>query len=49
MDRERYTIDPDAISAAITSKTRAIVPVHLYGQSVDLGGVLAVARRHNLL
>ncbi|MBI3490732.1 MAG: DegT/DnrJ/EryC1/StrS family aminotransferase [Acidobacteria bacterium] len=49
MDRERYTIDPAAISAAITSKTRAIVPVHLYGQSVDLHGVLAVARRHNLL
>jgi len=49
MDRERYTIDPAAISAAITPKTRAIVPVHLYGQSVDLDGVLGVARRHNLL
>ncbi|MBI3403608.1 MAG: DegT/DnrJ/EryC1/StrS family aminotransferase [Acidobacteria bacterium] len=49
MDGERYTIDPAAISAAITPKTRAIVPVHLYGQTADLDGVLAVARRHNLL
>jgi dTDP-4-amino-4,6-dideoxygalactose transaminase len=49
MDRERYTIDPAALSAAITPKTRAIVPVHLYGQSVDLDGVLTVARRHDLL
>jgi dTDP-4-amino-4,6-dideoxygalactose transaminase len=49
MERERYTIDPTAIAAAITPKTRAIVPVHLYGQPVDLDGVLAVARRHNIL
>jgi dTDP-4-amino-4,6-dideoxygalactose transaminase len=49
MDRERYTIDPDAISAAVGPRTRAIVPVHLYGQPVDLDGVMAVAARHNLL
>ena len=48
-DPERYTIDPSALSAAITSRTRAIVPVHLFGQPVDVDGVLAMARRHNLV
>jgi len=48
-DAERYTIDPAALSAAITSRTRAIVPVHLFGQPVDVDGVLAIARRYNLL
>src|SRR5262245_7588814 len=48
-DPERYTIDPAAIAAALTSRTRAIVPVHLFGQPADVDGVLAVARRHNLL
>lgn len=49
MDRERYTIDASAMSAAITSRTRAVVPVHLYGQAVDLDRVLAVARAHDLI
>ena len=49
MDPSSYTIDPDALAAAINSRTRAIVPVHLYGQPVDLDAVLAVARRHGLL
>jgi dTDP-4-amino-4,6-dideoxygalactose transaminase len=44
-----YTIDPDAVAAAITARTRAIVPVHLYGQPVDLDAVLAVARRDDLI
>src|SRR3989442_6298029 len=48
-DAERYTIDPAALSAAITSRTRAIVPVHLFGQPVDVDGVLAIPRRYNLL
>jgi len=48
-DPERYTIDPAALPPAITSRTRAIVPVHLFGQPVDVDAVLAVARRHNLL
>ena len=43
-----YGIDPGALAAAITTRTRAVVPVHLYGQPVDLDAVLAVARRHNL-
>jgi dTDP-4-amino-4,6-dideoxygalactose transaminase len=41
-------IDPDRIEAAITARTRAIVPVHLYGQPADLDPILAVARRHGL-
>jgi dTDP-4-amino-4,6-dideoxygalactose transaminase len=49
MDPATYTIDPRAISAAVTSRTRAIVPVHLYGQPIDLDAVMAVASRHNLL
>jgi dTDP-4-amino-4,6-dideoxygalactose transaminase len=49
MDAATYGIDVGAIDAAITSRTKAIVPVHLYGQPVDLDGVMAVARRHNLV
>jgi dTDP-4-amino-4,6-dideoxygalactose transaminase len=49
MDAASYGIDPTAIGAAITSRTKAIVPVHLYGQPVDLDAVMAIARRHNLV
>jgi dTDP-4-amino-4,6-dideoxygalactose transaminase len=49
MDEATYGIDPAAIAAAVTSRTKAIVPVHLYGQPVDLDGVTAVARRYNLV
>jgi len=49
MDPATYTIDPGAVSAAVTRRTRAIVPVHLYGQPADLDRVMAVAGRHNLL
>jgi dTDP-4-amino-4,6-dideoxygalactose transaminase len=49
MDPATYAIDPDAFAAAITPRTRAVIPVHLFGQPVDLDAVLAVARRHNLV
>jgi dTDP-4-amino-4,6-dideoxygalactose transaminase len=49
MDAATYGIDPRAIGAAVTPRTKAIVPVHLYGQPVDLDAVLAVARRHGLI
>ena len=49
MDAATYAIDAAAINAAVTSRTKAIVPVHLYGQPVDIDAVLAVARRHNLV
>jgi dTDP-4-amino-4,6-dideoxygalactose transaminase len=48
IDPVRLTIDPMAIEAAITPRTRAVVPVHLYGQPADRDGVQAVAARHGL-
>ncbi|RII07945.1 dTDP-3-amino-3,6-dideoxy-alpha-D-galactopyranose transaminase [Streptomyces sp. YIM 130001] len=44
-----YTLGPAPIEAAVTSRTRAVLPVHLYGHPADLAAVTAVAVRHNLL
>jgi dTDP-4-amino-4,6-dideoxygalactose transaminase len=46
---DTYNIDPDALSAAITPRTRAIIPVHLYGQPADMDPINALARRHGLV
>jgi dTDP-4-amino-4,6-dideoxygalactose transaminase len=43
-----FNIDPSAIEAAVTNKTRAIMPVHLYGQMAEMDAIMAVANRHNL-
>jgi dTDP-3-amino-3,4,6-trideoxy-alpha-D-glucose transaminase len=43
------TLDPDATAAAVTSRTQAIVPVHLYGQAADMDALRRVADRHGLL
>src|SRR5690606_14806142 len=43
-----FNIDPARIEAAITSATRVILPVHLYGQPADLDPILAIARKHGL-
>jgi dTDP-4-amino-4,6-dideoxygalactose transaminase len=48
IDPERLTLDPAAAAAAVTSRTAAIMPVHLYGQPADMRGIVAVARRHDL-
>jgi len=47
-DPATCNIDPARLSAAITARTKAIIAVHLYGQTADMDGVLAVARAHGL-
>lgn len=46
---ETYNINPDDIEAKITSRTRAILPVHLYGQLCEMKAINAIAKKHNLL
>ena len=48
IDPERLTLDPRATEAAITARTRAIMPVHLYGQAADLRPLEAIAQKHQL-
>jgi UDP-2-acetamido-2-deoxy-ribo-hexuluronate aminotransferase len=48
VDPETFNIDPDAIQRAITAKTKAIVPVHLFGQCADMEKILAIAKEHKL-
>jgi dTDP-4-amino-4,6-dideoxygalactose transaminase len=48
VDPRTHNLDPEAVRAAITPRTRAIMPVHLYGQPADMGSILAIARQHGL-
>ena len=48
VDKQTFCIDPAAIRKAITPKTKAIVPVHLYGQSANMEEIMAIAKEHNL-
>jgi dTDP-4-amino-4,6-dideoxygalactose transaminase len=48
VNRETYTMDPAAAEAAVTDRTRAILPVHLYGQPADMDLILAIAERYGL-
>jgi len=43
-----YTLDPGKVEAAITPRTKAILPVHLYGQPADLDPIIAIAHKHGL-
>ena len=48
VDADTYTMNLDSLRKAITPKTKAIIPVHLYGQSADMQGVLDIAKEHNI-
>lgn len=49
VEQDTYNLDPDAVEAAITEKTRAIIAVHMGGMAADLDRLLAIAERHNLI
>ena len=48
IDADRLTLDPQAAAAAVTPRTAAIMPVHLYGQAADMPAIAAIAARHSL-
>lgn len=48
IDPDTYNIDPKLVEQAITKKTRAIIPVHLYGQMVDMDVIMRIAKKYNL-
>ncbi len=48
VDPQTFCIDPAVIEKAITPKTKAIIPVHLYGHAADMEPIMAIAKKHNL-
>ncbi|MCU0372167.1 MAG: DegT/DnrJ/EryC1/StrS family aminotransferase [Ignavibacteria bacterium] len=48
IDIKTYNIDVNKIESKITERTKAVIPVHLYGQSADMGGINEIARKHGL-
>jgi dTDP-4-amino-4,6-dideoxygalactose transaminase len=48
IDADYYTLSPAKLEEAISPRTRAVIPVHLYGQAADLSPVIEIARRHGL-
>lgn len=49
VEPEYWTMDPGKIESAITPRTKAIIPVHLYGQAADMDPILAIAKKHGLV
>ena len=47
-DERTYNINPDRVEAAVTERTRAIIPVHLYGQPANMDPIIEIARKHKL-
>ncbi len=48
IEDDTYNIDPKAFEKAITKKTKAVIPVHLYGQPANMGEIMAIARKHGI-
>ena len=48
VDEKSYNMDPNLLEAAITPKTKAVIPVHLFGQMSDMDPIMEIARKHNL-
>jgi dTDP-4-amino-4,6-dideoxygalactose transaminase len=48
VDEKTYNMDPSKLEAAITSKTKAVIPVHLFGQMADMDPIMEIARKHKL-
>ncbi len=48
IEADTFNIDPAKIEAAVTDKTKAIIPVHLFGQMADMDAIMDIASRHNL-
>ena len=48
IDENTYTMSPEALKKAVSRKTRAIVPVHLYGQTADMGAIMGIARERGI-
>ena len=48
LDRQSYQLDPDDVERRITENTKAIMPVHMMGQPCDMGGIMGIAKKHNL-
>ena len=49
IEEETFNINPDSIAEKITPRTKAIMPVHLYGQPCDMGRIIEIAKRHGLV